>query len=145
MKGGVSLGKEGVSIQERETTAEGVRMKGIVWITEGTSLVRCAETQEWKMSGSCRRGGRLPGRNTEEAGRKEEEEKEEHGQRNIRYEIAEKMVESIKLKAGRYENSKLTSQRTFGQNVKQDWDCSQVGNEEEEEEEVWQEENQKDL
>ena len=31
-----------VLIQERETTAEGVRMKGVVWITEGTSLVRCA-------------------------------------------------------------------------------------------------------
>ena len=35
-----------------------------------------------------------------------------------------------------YENAKLTSQRTIGQNVKQGWDCSQVGNEEEEEEEV---------
>ena len=29
-------------IKERETTAEGIRMKGVVWITEGTSLVRCA-------------------------------------------------------------------------------------------------------
>ena len=29
-------------VQERETTAESVRMKGVVWITEGTSLVRCA-------------------------------------------------------------------------------------------------------
>ena len=29
-------------IQERETTAEGVRLKGVVWTTEGTSLVRCA-------------------------------------------------------------------------------------------------------
>ena len=31
-----------VLIQERETTAEGVRMKGVVWITQRTSLVRCA-------------------------------------------------------------------------------------------------------
>ena len=31
-----------VLLQERETTAEGVRMKGVVWITEVTSLVRCA-------------------------------------------------------------------------------------------------------
>ena len=31
-----------VLLQERETTAEGVRMKSVVWITEGTSLVRCA-------------------------------------------------------------------------------------------------------
>ena len=41
MKGGVFLGPARVLIQERETTAEGVRMKGVVWITEGT-LVRCA-------------------------------------------------------------------------------------------------------
>ena len=31
-----------VLLQERETTAEGVRMKSVVSITEGTSLVRCA-------------------------------------------------------------------------------------------------------
>ena len=42
MKGGVFLGPARVLIQERETTAEGVRTKGVVWITEGTSLVRCA-------------------------------------------------------------------------------------------------------
>ena len=42
MKGGVFLGPARVLIQERETTAEGVRMKGVVWITEGTFLVRCA-------------------------------------------------------------------------------------------------------
>ena len=37
MKGGVFLGPASVLLQERETTPEGV-----VWITEGTSLVRCA-------------------------------------------------------------------------------------------------------
>ena len=42
MKGGVFLGPPRVLLHERETTAEGVRMKGVVWITEGTSLVRCA-------------------------------------------------------------------------------------------------------
>ena len=42
MKGGVFLGPARVLIQERETTAEGVGMKGVVWTTEGTSLVRCA-------------------------------------------------------------------------------------------------------
>ena len=41
-KGGVFFGPARVLLQERETTAEGVRMKGVVWITEGTSLVRCA-------------------------------------------------------------------------------------------------------
>ena len=42
MKGGVFLGPARVLIQERETTAEGFRMKGVLLITEGTSLVRCA-------------------------------------------------------------------------------------------------------
>ena len=42
MKGGVFLGRARVLLQERETTAEGVRMKGVVWVTEGTSLFRCA-------------------------------------------------------------------------------------------------------
>ena len=42
MKGGVFLGPARVLIQEREMTAEGVRVKGVVWITEGISLVRCA-------------------------------------------------------------------------------------------------------
>ena len=42
MKGGVFLGLARVLLQERETTVEGVRMKGVAWITEGTSLVRCA-------------------------------------------------------------------------------------------------------
>ena len=39
MKGGVFLGPASVLMQERETTAEGVRTKSVVWITEGTSLV----------------------------------------------------------------------------------------------------------
>ena len=42
MKGGVFLVPARVLLQERETTAEGVRVKGVVWITEGTSLVRYA-------------------------------------------------------------------------------------------------------
>ena len=40
MKGGVFLGPACVLLQERETTSEGVRMKGVFWIT--TSFVRCA-------------------------------------------------------------------------------------------------------
>ena len=42
--------------------------------------------------------------------------------------LLKKVVTSIKEKAGRYENAKLTSQRTLGQNVKQGWDCSQIVN-----------------
>ena len=40
MKGEVFLGP--TRVQDRETTAESVRMEGVVWITEGTSLVLCA-------------------------------------------------------------------------------------------------------
>ena len=42
MKGGIFCGPARVLLQERETTNEGVRMKGVVWITEGTFLFRCA-------------------------------------------------------------------------------------------------------
>ena len=41
MKGGVFLGPATVFLEERETTAESVRLKGVVCITEGISLVRC--------------------------------------------------------------------------------------------------------
>ena len=41
MIGGVFLGPARVLIQERETTAESVRMKGVVWITEVFCSVRC--------------------------------------------------------------------------------------------------------
>ena len=36
MKGGVLLGPARVLLQERQTTAGGVRMKGVVWITKGS-------------------------------------------------------------------------------------------------------------
>ena len=96
------------------------------------------ETQEWNEQKLPKvlpgySGGRLPGRSTKEASGEEEEEKEEKGQRNIRYEISQKVVAGIKEEARRYENAKLSSQKTTEQNVKQSWDCSQIGNEEEEE------------
>ena len=49
MKGGVFLGPVRVMIQERETTAEGVRMKGVVWITEGTSHLRSLSESEKRL------------------------------------------------------------------------------------------------
>ena len=55
------------------------------------------------------------------------------------------MVAGIKEEASLHEDTKSTAQRTVGQNVKQSWDCSQIENEEEEEEEVWQRENQMEL
>ena len=40
------------------------------------------------------------------------------------------------------EDAESTAQRTAGQRVKQLWDCSQIENEEDEEEDDWQKENQ---
>ena len=51
----VFLGLARVLLQERETTAEGVRVKGVVWITEGTSLVRCAVQELRSLSESEKR------------------------------------------------------------------------------------------
>ena len=42
MKGDVFLGPARVLLQKRDRTAGSVRLQGVVWITEGTSLVRCA-------------------------------------------------------------------------------------------------------
>ena len=52
------------------------------------------------------------------------------------------MVASIKEEASAQEDAKSTAQRTVGQKVKQNWDCSQIENEEDEEEKGWQEEDQ---
>ena len=55
MKGGVFLGPPRMLLQERETTAEGVRMKGVVPITEVTSLVRYAVQHLSSLSESVKR------------------------------------------------------------------------------------------
>ena len=52
MKGGVFFGTARVLLQERETTSAGVRMKGVFWVTEGTSLFRCAVQHLRSLSGS---------------------------------------------------------------------------------------------
>ena len=36
------------------------------------------------------------------------------------------MIEGIKEKASVHEDAKSTAQRTVGQSVKQNWDCSQL-------------------
>ena len=60
----------------------------------------------------------------------------------MRYEVVQKVVASIKAKAGGHEDASSTEQRSVGQRVKQNWDCSQIENELEEEKEVWQKEYQ---
>ena len=108
------------------------------------------EMQEWneqklpKVLPGCS-GGRLPGRSAKERGREEEEEGEKSRGRKVRYEIAQEVVAGIKEEAGGHEDAKSTAQRKVGQSVKQSWECSQIENEEEEEEEVWQKENQMEL
>ena len=54
------------------------------------------------------------------------------------------MVADIKKKASAREDAKSTAQRTVGQSVRQNRDCSQIENEEEEEED-WQTENQMEV
>ena len=41
-----------------------------------------------------------------------------------------------------HQDARSAAKRTVGQRVQQSWDCSQLGNEEEKEEEIWREENQ---
>ena len=89
-------------------------------------------------------GGRLPGRSTREGGREEEKAEEDSRERRIRNEIAQEVVPGIKEKASAHEDVKSTAQRTAGQSVKQSWDCSQIENEEEEEND-WHKENQMEV
>ena len=77
--------------------------------------------------------------------KEQEEEEKDSRERQVRYGIAQELVEGIKEKADVHEDAKSTAQRTVGQSVKESWDCWQIENEEEEEEEVWQKENQMEM
>ena len=78
----------------------------------------------------------MPGRSTKEKGR--EVGKVDGGEGRIRNEIAQEVLAGIKEKASAQDDAKAAAQRTAGQSVMQSWDCSQIENEEEEEEEPWQ-------
>ena len=52
-------------------------------------------------------------------------------ERTIRSEIAQEVVASIKEEASAQEDAKSTAQRTVGQRVKKNWDCSQIEHDEE--------------
>ena len=77
-------------------------------------------------------GGRLPG----EAQKKEAEE--DCRERQVRKEIVQEAVAGIQKKASALVDAKPTAQRRGGQSVKQTWDCSQIENEEDEDDEDWQ-------
>ena len=51
------------------------------------------------------------------------------------------MVTGIKEKVSAHEYDKATAQRTARQSVEQNWDCSQIEHEEEEQEDDWRKEN----
>ena len=89
--------------------------------------------------------GRLPGISTKEEGREEKEEEEDSRERRIRKEIAQTVIECIKEKATFCEDAKSIAHTTSRQIVRQSWDCSQIENEEVEEEEGRQKENQMDV
>ena len=80
-----------------------------------------------------------------ERGGEEEEEDENSRQKKVRFGIAQEVVAGIEEKACGHEDAKSTAQKTVGQSVMQCWDCPQIENGEEEEEEVWQKENQMEL
>ena len=63
-------------------------------------------------------------------------------ERQIRIEIVREVVASIKEKASAHDDAKANAQRAGGKRAKQNWDCSQIENEEEKEEDVREKENQ---
>ena len=113
----------------------------LLWLTEKR---RCRNG----VSRGCRRCSRVTAEKgcQDEAPKKEVEKKRREDMnsrgRKVRYEIAQEVFAGIKEKAGGHEDAKSTARRKVGQSVKQSWECSQIENEEEEEEEVWQKENQ---
>ena len=77
----------------------------------------------------------------EEAQKKKAEKKERQRrkvERQVRNEVAQEVVAGVKKKTRTHEDAKPTVHRTAGQRVEQNLDCSQIENEEEEEDEDWQ-------
>ena len=85
-------------------------------------------------------GGRLPGRSTTEKCRGEGAVDEDGEEREVRSQIAQKVVACIKEKVSEHSGGKEAVQRPAGQSVMRSWDCSQIENEEGEE--SWREGDQ---
>ena len=115
--------------------------KAVSFLVESEKEIKvCSEQKLPKvLPGYC--GGRLPGRSTKEKGREEGELDEGSEERKIRSEIAQEVVAGIKEKASAHDDAKATAQRAAGQSVEQNWDCSQIEKEEEQEEDDWRKEN----
>ena len=70
---------------------------------------------------------------------KRKRKRQDSEERKIRNEIAQEVAAGIKAST---HDDKPTAQRTVGQSVKQNCDCSQIENEKKEEEDDWRKENQ---
>ena len=108
------------------------------------------EIQEWNEQKMPRvlpshSGGRLLGRTTKVKAREEGEEDEDSGERRIRNEIVHEVITGIIEKTSAHEEAKTIAQRTAGQTLMRSWHCSQIENEEEEEEKLWHNENQMEM
>ena len=110
-----------------------VKREKVVQVGMSRSCRRCFQVTAEE---GCQEGA--PKREVEKKRRKMRTAKEK-----VKYAIAQEVVAGIKENAGVREDAKSTAQRTAGQSVKQSWDCSQIENEEEEEEDNWQKEDQR--
>ena len=55
----------------------------------------------------------------------------------LRMKSLKEVVAGVKEKASPHGDAKATARRTVGQSDKRNWDCSQIENEEEKEEDDW--------
>ena len=86
-------------------------------------------------------GGTLPRRSTKEKGREEGEVDEDGEERRIRGQIVQEVVARTKEKVSVHSGDKDDVKRPVEQSFMRSWDCSQIENEEEEEE-SWRERDQ---
>ena len=75
----------------------------------------------------------MPRRNKKEKGRGKEEPDEGKEEGKIRSEITQEVVAGIKGEVSAQDGVNPIAQRTVGQRVMRNWDCSQIENEEEKE------------
>ena len=70
----------------------------------------------------------MTGRSRKEKGREEEEADKGSGERRIRNEIAQEVAASIQDKASALDGIKEAAQKSVGQSITRNWDCSQIEN-----------------
>ena len=119
---------EGVSTCRSKKGAKGA------WVDKVYEYaIACNSSQEQRMPKVLPgySGGRLPGRSTEEKGREEGEEDEGSGERSGRNQRVKEVVKGMQKKAVD-ESAENEGKKTERPDLMRSWDCSQIGNEEEE-------------